>query len=68
VRGRPGDGETLQAVLEPLLEGYGDRPDALDWHVSTAVLARAAHPFQRQVPGWRERVEATVTLAEGCLA
>ena len=64
VRGRPGDLERLQAVLEPLLEGYGDRPEALDWHVSAAVLARAAHPFQRQVPGWRERAEATIAVAE----
>ena len=68
VRGRPGDHEKLQAVLEPLLEGYGDRPDALDWHLAAAVLARAAHPFQRQVPGWRERVEATVAVAEASLA
>ena len=68
VRGRPGDHEKLQAVLEPLLEGYGDRPDALEWHLAAAVLARAAHPFQRQVPGWRERVEATVAVAEATLA
>ena len=49
VRGRAGDLERVQAVLEPLLEGYGARPDALDWHLAAAVLARAAHPFQRQV-------------------
>jgi hypothetical protein len=67
VRGRPGDHDKLQAVLEPLLEGYGGRPDALDWHLAAAVLARAAHPFQRQVPGWRERMEATVAVAEASL-
>jgi ATP-binding cassette, subfamily B, bacterial len=67
VRGRPGDRDKLQAVLEPLLEGYGGRPDALEWHLAAAVLARAAHPFQRQVPGWRERVEATVAVAEAGL-
>ena len=25
------------------------RPDALGWHVTAAILARAAHPFQRQL-------------------
>ena len=64
VHGGQGDLEKLQAVLEPLLEGYGDRPNALEWHVAAAVLARAAHSFQRQVPGWRDRVEATVAVAE----
>jgi Ser/Thr protein kinase RdoA (MazF antagonist) len=67
VRGRPEDQDKLHAVLEPLLEGYGGRPDALHWHLAAAVLARAAHPFQRQVPGWRERVEATVAVAEAGL-
>ena len=67
VRGRPSDLERVHAVLEPLLEGYGGRPEALDWHLAAAVLGRAAHPFQRQVPRWRERAEATVAVAEACL-
>jgi hypothetical protein len=67
VRGRPGDLDRVHAVLDPLLEGYGGRPEALEWHLAAAVLARAAHPFQRQVPGWRERVEATVAVAEASL-
>ena len=60
----PATCERVHAVLEPLLEGYGARPAALDWHLAAAVLARAAHPFQRQVPGWRERAEATVAVSE----
>ena len=67
VRGRPGDLERVHAVLEPLLQGYGARPRALEWHLAAAVLARAAHPFQRQVPGWRERAEATVAVSEALL-
>jgi ABC-type multidrug transport system fused ATPase/permease subunit len=67
VRGRPGDLDRVNAVLDPLLDGYRARPDALEWHLATAVLARAAHPFLRQVPGWRERVEATVAVAEASL-
>jgi Ser/Thr protein kinase RdoA (MazF antagonist) len=67
VRGRPGDLDRVHAVLEPLLEGYGARPEALDWHLAAAVLGRAAHPFQRQVPHWRERAEATLAVAEACV-
>ncbi len=67
VRGRGGDLEAVHAVLEPLLAGYGGRPPDLEWHLAAAVLARAAHPFQRQVPQWEERVEAMVTAAEEIL-
>jgi ABC-type sulfate/molybdate transport systems ATPase subunit len=67
VRGRPGDLETVAAVLERLLDGYGGRPEALDWHVTAAVLGRAAHPFQRQLRDWPERVEAMVAAAEASL-
>jgi ATP-binding cassette subfamily B protein len=67
VRGRPSDKESLEGVLEPLLAGYGARPDALEWHLAAAVLTRAAHPFHRQVEGWRERMEAMVSIAEGTL-
>jgi ABC-type multidrug transport system fused ATPase/permease subunit len=68
VRGRPGDAEQLEAVIAPLLAGYGGAPDTFEWHLATAILGRAAHPFQRQVPHWRERVEATVAAAEETLA
>ena len=67
VRGRAGDREAVERVLELLLDGYGSRPPALDWHVAAAILGRAAHPFQRQVPGWPERVEAMVAAAEASL-
>jgi ATP-binding cassette, subfamily B, bacterial len=64
VRGREGDLEALAAVLEPLLAGFCGRPDALDWHLTAAILERAAHPFQRQVPEWPGRTEAMLALAE----
>ncbi len=64
VRGRDSDVGAVQAVLEPLLRGYGSRPASLDWHLAAAVLGRAAHPFQRQVPDWPQRVESTVAAAE----
>jgi ABC-type lipoprotein export system ATPase subunit len=64
VRGRDGDAAALQAVLEGVVAGYGERPAALDWHVAAAVLGRAAHPFQRQVPAWPERTERMLATAE----
>jgi ATP-binding cassette, subfamily B, bacterial len=67
VRGRVGDAEAIAAVREPLLDGYGQRPDGFEWHLAAAILGRAAHPFQRQVPGWPERTEATVAAAEEVL-
>jgi ATP-binding cassette, subfamily B, bacterial len=67
VRGRASDLEAVQAVLEPLIAGYGGRPAALDWYLAAAILGRAAHPFQRQVPSWQERVEGMVATAEASL-
>jgi ABC-type multidrug transport system ATPase subunit len=64
VRGRPSDLDSVHAVLDQLLEGYGRRPEALDWYLAAAILGRAAHPFQRQVPSWPERVEGMVAAAE----
>jgi ATP-binding cassette, subfamily B, bacterial len=64
VRGRAGDLAAVAEVLDALLDGYGARPDALEWHLAAAILGRAAHPFQRQLPGWPERVEAMLEAAE----
>ena len=63
VRGRDSDAEAVHAVLEPLLDGYGHRPQALDWHLGAAILGRAAHPFHRQLPDWPERVRLMVSAA-----
>ena len=68
VRGRERDLAAVGAVLDGLLDGYGAPPEALGWHLSVAILGRAAHPFHRQVPGWAERVEAMVQAAEAARA
>jgi ATP-binding cassette, subfamily B, bacterial len=68
VRGRGGDLEAIEAVRTPLLAGYGACPAALDWYLSAVVLTRAPHPFHRLVPGWSERVEGTVRVAQEVLA
>jgi Phosphotransferase enzyme family len=55
------------AVLDALVEGYGSRPDGLDWHLAAAILVRASHPFHRALPAWEERVETMVGAAEAVL-
>ena len=50
----------VAAVLDPLIAGYGGPPPDLEWHLATAILTRAAHPFQRQVDDWKKRVAAMV--------
>jgi Phosphotransferase enzyme family len=67
VRGRPGDADAIAAVEQPLMEGYDGRPECFEWHLAAAILGRAAHPFQRQVADWPQRVEATIEAAEGAL-
>jgi ATP-binding cassette subfamily B protein len=67
-RGRSGDLAAIDAVRDPLLEGYGGRPAALEWHVAAVMLTRAAHPFEHFVPGWGRRVGGMVGAAEAVLA
>jgi ATP-binding cassette subfamily B protein len=67
VRGRAPDERDVAAVLDPLIEGYGGPPPDLEWHLATAILSRAAHPFQRQADGWKNRVQHMVAVAEGVL-
>ena len=64
VRGREGDLAAVGEVLDRLLDGYGEPPQALEWHLATAILARVAHPFHRQLPGWPDRVDAMLRAAE----
>jgi hypothetical protein len=60
--------ETGFAVLDALVDGYGARPDGLDWDLATAIVVRASHPFHRALPGWPDRLEAMVAAAEAVLA
>jgi ABC-type multidrug transport system fused ATPase/permease subunit len=67
VRGRGRDLAAIEAVREPLLAGYGKRPAELEWYLAALVLTRAPHPFHRLAPSWPDRVEGTVSAAEGVL-
>jgi Ser/Thr protein kinase RdoA (MazF antagonist) len=64
VRGRSDDVAQVEAVLAPLIDGYGRVPDDLEWYLRTAILCRATHPFRAQVPNWAERVAAMVAVAD----
>jgi hypothetical protein len=52
------------AVLDALVDGYGARPEGLDWDLAVATLVRASHPFHRAWLAWPDRVEALVREAE----
>jgi hypothetical protein len=67
VRGGSDDGAEAAAVLDLVLDGYGDRPDGLSWYLSTAILRRAPFPFRYLDEQWEQRVEAMVAAAEGAL-
>jgi len=51
-------------ALDALVDGYGDRPDALGWYLATAVLRRAPGPFRTLDDHWPQAVTAQVAAAE----
>ncbi len=51
------------AVLDGLLAGYGDRPEALQWYLAANLLRRAERPFRALEEDWPARVEALVAGA-----
>jgi hypothetical protein len=67
VRGRPGDLETALCVLDALIEGYGERPPNLAWHLSASILRRARSPFRHFKQGWPGRIDGVVAAAEAAL-
>jgi Ser/Thr protein kinase RdoA (MazF antagonist) len=67
IRGDAADLGSALAVLEPLLEGYGERPEELSWYLATMILRRSPRPFRYQDEHWPERVAEMVAAAEGAL-
>ncbi len=64
VRGGEGDIDAVHETLALLAEGYGMRPDGVEWYVTASILARSAAPFRHQQSDWPDRVEAFVGAAE----
>jgi hypothetical protein len=67
VSGRPGDLAGADAALAALLDGYGERPTDLSWHLSASLLRRAPSPFRLHKRRWPQRVAAIVAAADEVL-
>jgi len=67
VRGDGRDVSDAAGTLRVLLDGYGDTPPALAWHMATAALSRATSPFRKFMPDWPARVAAMVGAADDLL-
>jgi hypothetical protein len=64
VSGRPGDPEHASAALDALLDGYGSKPDGVQWHLAATTLRRASSPFRLHKKDWPERMAAILDAAE----
>ena len=64
VRGSEGDIAAVHETLAALVEGYGMRPEGVDWYVAASILSRAAAAFRHQEPDWPERVAGFVNVAD----
>jgi Ser/Thr protein kinase RdoA (MazF antagonist) len=64
VRGDESDLPRAFELLDPLLEGYGERPQELSWYLATMILRRSPRPFRYQDEHWPERVEQMVAATE----
>jgi ATP-binding cassette, subfamily B, bacterial len=67
IRGDAADLGSAFAVLDLLLEEYGERPEELSWYLATMILRRSPRPFRYQDERWPERVAAMVAAAERAL-
>jgi hypothetical protein len=67
VSGRPGDLARADAALEALLDGYGARPEGLDWYFAASLLRRAPSPFRLHKRRWLDRTESIVAAAAAVL-
>lgn len=63
----PRDWPAADEALARLLRGYGRHPPALDWYMAAELVRAALRPFRSQDPGWPERAEGFVGLAESAL-
>jgi len=59
--------DAVQAMLDDLVAGYGERPAGLGWYLSALILRRSSHPFRRLREDWPERVERMLGSAEEAL-
>jgi hypothetical protein len=55
------------STLDRLAEGYGQRPENVQWYLAIVLLRRARIPFRRFLDGWPEQIETRVSGAEEAL-
>jgi ATP-binding cassette, subfamily B, bacterial len=67
VLGADDDLDEANAVLEELLDGYGDDPLGLSWYLATCILRRSPRPFRYLDEHWPERVEGMIDAAEAVI-
>ncbi len=65
--GRRGELEVVETALAALAEGYGSRPDALGWFLSTCLLRRAAIPFRYLDERWPDAAAVLIRSARQAL-
>jgi Ser/Thr protein kinase RdoA (MazF antagonist) len=67
VGGRPGDLAGARAALEGLLDGYGARPEHVEWYLAALLLRRARNPFRLHKRRWPARIAQMLADAEEVL-
>ena len=67
VNGGDSDLAAAATALAGLVRGYGTRPHALAWYLSTSILRRSPFPFRLMEPRWPVRIERMVAAAEEAL-
>ena len=62
--GRGDDLDDARAATPLLIEGYGARPDHLDWLIAVSTLRRVDRPIRRRKKRWPDRTVAMVEAAQ----
>jgi Phosphotransferase enzyme family len=66
--GHPGEMDTVTAVVDSLVRGYGSRPDGLEWFLSNCLLRRAPVPFRHQDEHWPAAITTIFACAREALS
>jgi hypothetical protein len=61
------DASAIAGVVDRLVDGYGSRPPALSWFLSTALLRKTHMPFRSLRENWPAETETLLTTAEKTL-
>ncbi len=68
VSGRSDDLDSLQTVVESLIEGYGSGVESMNWFLAAALLTSLDRPLNGLGRDWTERTDQLLGTAERLLA